>query len=261
MSLFPRGFGKGLLVGGTMAALWWALSDRRRRTAIVGQVVDKVETLPFPGTRIHALLPGQLMGDIHRAVAEDVVSKARRGDLLEIGSGPGYLAMEIGRRARDLQITAMDRSPDVVRGAESRIHALGLGRQVKVALGDARDIPFPDGAFDFVLSLGSLHHWRAPDLVFDEIYRVLKPGGRAWIYDLRREMPETGWEEIRQSVPLMMRPLFELGAVGSWRAAYTEGQICDVVASSPFSQAEIEVLTVEIAGKRAPALTRVTLRK
>ena len=261
MSPFPRGFGKGLLAGGAAAALWWALSDQRRRTAIVDQVVDRVEASPFPGSRIHALLPEQLTGDIHRAVAEDVVSEARTGGLLEIGSGPGYLAMEIGRRARDLQNTTMDRSPGVVRGAESRIHASGLGRQVKVALGDVLDIPFPDESFDFVLSLGSLHHWRAPDLVFDEIYRVLKPGGRAWIYDLRRETPETDWEEIRRGVPPIMRPLFELGAIGSWRAAYTDGQIRDVVASSPFSQAEIGALTVETAGRRAPALTKVTLRK
>lgn len=261
MGLFPRGFGKGLLVGGILAALWWVLSDRRRRAAVVHRVMERTEAIPFPGSRIYGLLAEQLMGGVYRAVAQDVASEAGSGELLEIGGGPGHLAVEIGRRARDLQVTTMDLSADMVRIAESRIHASGLGRQIKVAHGDAKDIPFPNDSFDFILSLGSLHHWRAPDLVLDEIYRVLKPGGKAWIYDVRREMPEEDWEMILQRVPALVRPFFELGAMGPWWAAYTEGQIRDVVASSPFLRADIEPFTVEMVGVRVLGLTKITLRK
>ena len=38
--------------------------------------------------------------------------------------------------------------------AESRIHGAGLGRQVKVALGSAGEIPFLDESYDYVLSFG-----------------------------------------------------------------------------------------------------------
>lgn len=261
MRLFPRGIGKGLLVGGILAALWWVLSDRRRREAVIDRMMEKTEAIPFPGSRIYGLLAEQLMGGIYRAVAQDVVLEARSGELLEIGGGPGHLALEIGRRARDLQVNTMDISPDMVQMAESRIHAAGLGRQVKVVLGDAKDIPFPDNSFDYVLSLASLHHWRAPDLVLEEIYRVLKPGGKTWIYDVRREMAEEELERIRQRVPALVRPFFELGAMGSWRAAFTEDQIRDVASSSPFLQAEIQPLVVDIVGVNVTGLTKVTLQK
>ncbi len=261
MGLLPRGFGRGLVVGGTVAALWWLLSNRQRRTTLVDGLMERTGAIPFPGSRLYGLMAEQMMGGVYRAVAEDVTSEARSGDLLEIGGGPGQLAVEIGRRARDLQITAMDSSSDMVRMAETRIHASGLGRQVKVAHGDAKDIPSLNDSFDFVLSLGSLHRWRAPDLVLDEIHRVLKPGGKAWIYDVRREMPESDWDDLCRRVPALVRPFFEMGVMGSWRAAYTEGQIRDVVASSSFSQFSIDEMTVEMVGTRMPALTKTTLHR
>lgn len=261
MGLLPRGFVKGLLVGGSLAALWWILCDRRRREITIDTVMEKTGTVPFPGSRLYGLLAEQMMGGIYRAVAEDVVAEARSGELLGIDGGAGQLAVELGSRARDLKVTAMDTSAGMVRLAESRIHAAGLGRQVKVALGGANDIAFPDNSFDYILSLGSLHRWRAPDLALEEIYRVLKPGSKAWIYDIRRELTEEDWERIRQRVPALVRPFFELGTVASWRAAFTENQVRDVVASSPFLQAEIEPLAVEIVGVRFPGLTKITVEK
>jgi len=261
MRLFPKGFRKGLIVGGVLAAIWWVFSDRRRRESLIDGVMERTEAIPFPGTRMYGLLAEQLMGGIYRAVAQDVLSEAESGVLLEIGGGPGHLALELGRRARNLQITMMDLSGDMVQMAESRIHNAGLGQQVKVVLGDAKDVPFPDSSFDYVLSLGSLHHWKAPDLVLNEIYRVLKPGGKAWIYDIRREMSEGDLELVRQKVPSLLRPFFELGMVGSWRASFTEGQIRDLVSSSPFSQAEIRPLVVAIMGVNVPGLTKILLQK
>ena len=235
MGPFPRGFAQGLLIGGALVALLWVVGERRRREIVIGKVLEKTGGTPFPGPRIYTLLAEQLMGGVYRAVAEDVVAETKSGELLEIGSGTGHLAVEIGRRARDLEITTMDDSANVVRLAESRIHAAGLGRQIKVALGNVKEIPFPSGSFDVAISLGAFHRWRAPDLVLDEIYRVLKSGGIALIYDVRRELEEEeDWERIRHRVPALVRPFFELGTMGSWRDAFTEDQIRDVIASSPF---------------------------
>ena len=111
----------GLLVGGTLAALWWVVSDRRRREMVIDRVRKKTTNTSFPRSRISSLLAEQLMGGIYRAVAEDVVGEIRSGELLEVESGVGHLAVEIGRRARDLQVTTLDGSTNSVRMAESRI--------------------------------------------------------------------------------------------------------------------------------------------
>jgi len=255
-----RSVAKGLLLGGAIALIWGVTSDRRRRVAVVGGVANGMTAIPFLGPRLCAALTQQLMG-VYRAVAADVVSEADTGELMLLDAGPGYLASELAQRARNLQITAMDSDPTMVQLAESLIHSTGLGMQVKVAVGDARDISFPSGSFDYVLSFASLHRCLAPDVVLNEMHRLLKPGGKAWIYDLRREMPEEGWEQVRERIPLLERPLFEAAVLAQWRKAFTEGQIAALVAGSPFKQARTGALTVEIAGMKVPAVTKVALHK
>ncbi len=260
MAWLPRGFLRGLMWGGAVAVLWGLLSDRRRRMTLMGRVMKGVEPVPYLGSRINAVVAPQLMG-IYRSVAEDATSEISSGELLEIASGPGFLAVELGQRARELEITTMDISSYVVQMAESRVHTAGLGRQVKVVLGDPHDIPFPDDSFDAAITLGSLRRWRQPEVVLGEIHRVLKPSGRAWLYELRKEMPEEGWEQARQKLPAVERPLFELGVLGPREEAYTEGEIAALVARSPFKQARIGVVTADLAGVKAPAITKVSLQK
>jgi len=48
----------------------------------------------------------------------------------------------------------------------------------ELVFGDAKKLPFPDASFDLVVSLWMLEHIAEPELVFAEIARVLKPGGR-----------------------------------------------------------------------------------
>jgi ubiquinone/menaquinone biosynthesis C-methylase UbiE len=50
-------------------------------------------------------------------------------------------------------------------------------------------MPFPDGSFDLIVSSMSQHHWSDVPAAVGEIRRVLRPGGRAWIYDARPVLP------------------------------------------------------------------------
>jgi ubiquinone/menaquinone biosynthesis C-methylase UbiE len=52
-------------------------------------------------------------------------------------------------------------------------------------VGDAAALPFPDGSFEVVVSTMSMHHWSDPIAGLNEIGRVLRPDGRALIWDLR----------------------------------------------------------------------------
>ncbi len=261
MAGLPRGFMRGLVVGGIFALLWGVLADRRRRSALGSCAIEKVEAVPILGARISTTLRDQLMEGIYRAVAEDVVSQATTGELLDLGGGPGRLAVEIARRARDLQITRMDPTPDLVQLAEARTHNAGVGRQAKVVHGDIQDIPFPEGSFDFVVAIRAFQSSEAPETALAEIYRVLRPGGKAWIYDFRKETPREAWDLVRQRLPLLTQPLFDLGIMAAWGSACNEAQIDLYVSGSPFRQATREALPAEIAGAKIRALTKAALQK
>jgi ubiquinone/menaquinone biosynthesis C-methylase UbiE len=52
-------------------------------------------------------------------------------------------------------------------------------------MGDVTSLSFPDASFDVVLSTLSMHHWADPEAGLAEIARVLRPNGRALVWDLR----------------------------------------------------------------------------
>ena len=261
MAGLPKGFGRGLLFGALIALCWGVLSDRRRRSVIGGEVMEKVGTVPLLGPRLSAVLLDRLMEGLYRAVAEDVVAQVRAGELLEFGEGSGRVAVELARRARDLQITAMEPTSDRVQLAEQRVVAAGLGRQVKVVLGAASDIPFPEGSYDHVVSFQGLRKGGAPEVVLAELHRVLRPGGRAWVYDFRRETPQEAWDLVGQKLSLPMRQIFDSAVLAQWAKSYNEAQLGLYAADSPFKEVALQPIPAVLAGVQIQALTRATFQR
>jgi ubiquinone/menaquinone biosynthesis C-methylase UbiE len=66
--------------------------------------------------------------------------------------------------------------------------AIEPGQQVIAEVGDVGRLPYRDGSVDLVVSTLSQHHWPDPAAALAELSRVLAPGGRIWIYDLRRAL-------------------------------------------------------------------------
>jgi SAM-dependent methyltransferase len=62
-----------------------------------------------------------------------------------------------------------------------------------------------DGSVDMIVSSESMHHWRKPVVVLDEFHRVLRPGGRAWIFDGRDDFNTADQREWFCSCPSWFR--------------------------------------------------------
>jgi len=73
--------------------------------------------------------------------------------------------------------------------AERNARDYGLSARAEYRHSDGSKMPFEDSKFDAVFSTGSLHEWGDPCGTLDEMWRILKPGGRIFISDLRRDMP------------------------------------------------------------------------
>ncbi len=96
--------------------------------------------------------------------------------VLDIGSGPGFLAEDMAVRAgASGQVTGIDLSPQMVARAQAR------SRGVRYFEADATDLPFDDGSFDVVVSTQTAEY--VPDIAAfcTEFARVMSPGGRGLV--------------------------------------------------------------------------------
>jgi ubiquinone/menaquinone biosynthesis C-methylase UbiE len=110
-----------------------------------------------------------------------------RGRVLDVGTGPGWIPIELALRRPGWEIVALDASEDMLRLARRRAQAVGVADRITFMHGDASSLPFAAGQFDLAISHFMLHHMSAPEVLFDEMARVIRGGGRVLIKDLRRQ--------------------------------------------------------------------------
>ncbi|MGI5836857.1 MAG: class I SAM-dependent methyltransferase [Chloroflexota bacterium] len=133
---------------------------------------------------LYDFLSATFLGDLYDRIAREILVACSKGDLLDVGCGPGHLACRLAMAGPDLRITGIDISPAMIELAARHAEEAGLGERLRFQLGDVESLPFPDEQFDLVVSTLSLHHWQHPSKGLQEIFRVLKPGGQARILDL-----------------------------------------------------------------------------
>jgi methionine biosynthesis protein MetW len=102
---------------------------------------------------------------------ELLASRVRPGErVLEVDCGPGVLAAKMRDRGAEVQATEI--SPVAAERARAR------GIPTVCVNTEAEAVPFPDGAFDVVVSNSMIEHRFFPERSLDECARVLRPGGR-----------------------------------------------------------------------------------
>lgn len=160
------------------------------------------------------------------------------GRLLDIGCGPGNIALKIARRLPQMQVVGVDFSLNMIRAASAAAGAQRLSRQAEFFSGDANRLCFPDQSFDFVLSNSVLHHLHDPLAMLNEMARVVKPTGIVLLRDLRRPgrliFPlHVRWYGRHYSG--LMKKLY----TDSVRAAYTGEELAQMLPGSRLSGAQV----------------------
>jgi ubiquinone/menaquinone biosynthesis C-methylase UbiE len=156
-----------------------------------------------------------------------------RGRALDIGTGPGQIAIKLAKRLTRWKFIGIDRSPNMIAKAQANLADAGnaVAGRVEFRVADGNRLPFPDQTFDFVMCNSVLHHLAEPARFLDEIARVAAPASSILLRDLRRPGRLAIGLHIRRHgkhYEGAMRDLF--GA--SVRAAYTEAELQRMVAAS-----------------------------
>jgi ubiquinone/menaquinone biosynthesis C-methylase UbiE len=103
------------------------------------------------------------------------------GHVLEIGTGKGRFLAALAQHAE--RVTTLDVDAAQQRAARLHVRQTHAGRRIRFVVGDAGHLPWPDASFDTVASLNTFHHLAHPLRVFQEMLRVLKPGGKLVLGD------------------------------------------------------------------------------
>jgi ubiquinone/menaquinone biosynthesis C-methylase UbiE len=170
----------------------------------------------------------------------DIITErvAPGGRILEIAPGPGYLAIELARRG--FNVSAVDISRSFVEIV--RRQAAVAGVPLDVRHGNASALPFGDAEFDYVVCMAAFKNFSDPVGALREMHRVLRPGGEASVFDLRRDADAGGIDqEIRRMRlsrvnALVTRLTFRFMLL---KTAYSLSEIEQLVSATPFRRYEL----------------------
>ena len=192
-----------------------------------------------------------------RAQREHAQSIADRvpagGRVLEVAPGPGYLAIELAKLGRH-EVFGLDISHTFVQIATQNAHQAGVA--VEFRHGSASEMPYADASFDFVVCRAAFKNFSDPMGALNEIHRVLRPGGRASVLDLRRESSP---QEIRALVAGMeLAPLNSFWTKLTFRFfllknAYSRDAVERMAARSRFGTCEVRDTGIEFDLRLAKA--------
>ena len=133
----------------------------------------------FAGTTSTVLKP--VYAPLAREIAGKFDLTEKKGIAIDLGSGPGDLIIEMCRVTKNLHWVNADINPDFFPGFIKRASDAGFGGRVSAMYADAQDLPFRDNYAEIIISRGSFQMWENLTAGLSEVYRVLKPGGIAYI--------------------------------------------------------------------------------
>jgi SAM-dependent methyltransferase len=164
--------------------------------------------------------------------------------ILEIGSGPGELGLQIAERDDRVRVISTDFAPEMVEIARRQSEARGLtGVEHRVLNAEAMDLD--DDAVDGIVCRWAYMLMAAPAAAFRETRRVLRPGGRL-AFAVWRTAERNPWQAV-PGMTIVQRghmPAPVPGAPGIF-ALGEPGRIRELVTGAGFAEPEIEELAFE----------------
>lgn len=204
----------------------------------------KIERIPWPLTSPYEKAARMVIKSYYGPMAETILSSLPEGIILDLGTGPGYLPIEIIKRSPSIKVVGIDLSRKLIHMARTKASRAGLSDNLDFEVGNAAGLRFEDALFDMVISTGMLHSLKDPVKMFNEVYRVLKKGREAWIYDPAQIASQIDVKEWKDS--LTFRDRFYLRFFRMFKLCnpsikpYNRSQIVDMIEATGFKEYWIE---------------------
>jgi ubiquinone/menaquinone biosynthesis C-methylase UbiE len=113
-------------------------------------------------------------------IAAFIGTQLNQGKLLDIGTGPGRLLLEINKVNPALELVGLDISASMLEIAGQNLQNIS---NVDLHVGNITKTDYPSDFFDCIVSSGSFYNWDKPVEGINEIFRILNPGQSAFIFE------------------------------------------------------------------------------
>lgn len=152
---------------------------------------------------------------------------AKLGTVLDLGCGPGDIALRLARAKSSIYVIAVDASEAMVYLAHDAAEAADLLRRVRVVRGRIPGLRLRAGGFDAIISKDLLHHLPEPMVLWEEIKRLGRPGAVVYVMDLFRPESEEAARRIVETVSANEHEILKRDFYNSLLAAFTPDEVRD----------------------------------
>ncbi|HNV69012.1 MAG TPA: class I SAM-dependent methyltransferase [Candidatus Ozemobacteraceae bacterium] len=141
----------------------------------------------FFGTWTRKMLELLCFGNYWTSFKRELIRRVRHGNerVLDVGAGSGNFSLPIARRLKGGTIYCLDSSIEMTDRLQAIAARQAVRERIEVLNCDAGQTGLPDQSIDWVVSGNCMHEMSEPAKIWAEVYRVLKPGGAAFIVDFR----------------------------------------------------------------------------
>jgi ubiquinone/menaquinone biosynthesis C-methylase UbiE len=167
-----------------------------------------------------------------RKIMESVAPLESGSTIVDLGTGPGILSIELHKLLPQAKIIGVDLSSDMLEIARKNADEAGMSNY-ETRLGKAEELPIESNSVNLVVTQSSFHEWDDPRKGLSEIFRVLKPGGSLVLKDYNRGWL-SGWRRSLLKFLLAMVGESYEDHVGMFK--FTFDEVADLLKEAGFDE-------------------------
>ena len=160
--------------------------SRTLEPEVMDSMQDAIDYDSMDHSEVNRLFVDDFLRAWAEAIAAQTAPAASPIEVLDVGTGTAHIPIELCRRDFEGRITAVDLAKAMLEVGQRNVERAGFTAQIRLQRVDAKNLPYPDGRFDAVMSNSIVHHIPQPRTVLAEMARVVRPGGLLFVRDLMR---------------------------------------------------------------------------
>ena len=192
-------------------------------------------------------------------IATFIVEKGIQGKLLDIGTGPGRLLLEINKSDPSIELFGLDISASILEVAGQNLKHIN---NLDLKVGNITRTDYPSDSFDCIVSSGSFYNWDKPVEGINEIHRILKPGQSAFIFesfkDFDQKLLSARMKENLKGYHFIRKTLSKYFLKRQLRMTYSLKEFDEIVKQTDF-KTNYKIVKTELGN--LPIYVRIELKK